>query len=589
MSLLVVAIYGVLALFAYLPVWPGDPSRLAATGGYDITQNVWFIQWVPFALTHGHNPFFSSWVNYPDGVNVINNASMPLLGFITSPLTLAVNAISTINLLMWLAFPLSAFAMFVVLRRLRVSDLGAFVGGLLYGFSPYMVAQGGSHLNLEFVPLPPLIFLCTYELLIKECERPTRWGLLLGLCCAGQLLIAPEILATSATVLIVGLVLLAARYPRLAVARLRAAAGGLAVFVGLFVAVVAYPLWFTFAGPQHFIGRPWGYNNGFHSDLLSAVVPTANQAFGPQRLKDIGTSYVYNDITENGGYIGIPLILLASWWVVRFRRDPRFVWLGIMAVIVYACSLGVQLVVNGHVTSVWLPFNIIDSLPVVDGALAVRLCLYVMMLVAVIVALGLDATLATWRSASEGNGRGGGRLGRPAAVGSFLLLGAAVVSLCPSWPYPLLRTDLPHFFDSARVREIPVGSVALVYPYPSDLAAEGMLWQAASDMRFKLLGGYVMTPGPDDAVDHDVTVLNPATVQELFAYQFSGLKAPRISIRALLALGAPTLRSFVTRNKVAVVMIDLTAVHSAPIVELVSDAFGPPQFDSGGVMIWLRP
>jgi len=586
---LVLVVYGALALLAYWPVWPGDPYRLAATGGYDITQNVWFIQWVPFALTHGYNPFFSSWVNYPDGVNVINNASMPLLGFVTSPLTLAVNAISSMNLLMWLAFPLSAFAMYVVLRRLRASDLGAFFGGLLYGFSPYMVAQGGSHLNLEFVPLPPLIFLCAYELVIKECEKPIRWGLLLGLCCAGQLLIAPEILATSATMLIIGLLLLAARYPRLAVARLRTAARGLAVFVVLFVAVGAYPLWFTFAGPQHFIGRPWGYNNGFHSDLLSAIVPTDNQAVGPQHLKAIGTSYVYNDVTENGGYLGIPLILLASWWVVRFRRDLRFVWLGIMTVVVYACSLGVQLVVNGHVTSVWLPFNVLDSLPIVDGALAVRLCLYVMMFVAVIVALGLDATVATWRSAAEGKHRGGERLRRRAAVASCVLLGAAVVSLCPSWPYPLLRTDLPHFFESASVREIPIGSVALVYPYPSDLAAEGMLWQAASDMRFKLLGGYVMTPGPGDAVNHDVTVLYPDTVQELFAYQFSGLRAPRISIRALLQLGAPTLRSFVMRNKVAVVMVDLSALHSAPIVELVSDAFGPPQFDGGGVMIWLRP
>jgi hypothetical protein len=71
----------------------------------------------------------------------------------------------------------------------------AFVGGLAYGFGPYMVTQGQTHLNLAFVPLPPLIVWCLYELLFEQKRRPVRMGVLLGLLAGAQVLISPELLA----------------------------------------------------------------------------------------------------------------------------------------------------------------------------------------------------------------------------------------------------------------------------------------------------------------------------------------------------------------------------------------------------------
>jgi hypothetical protein len=50
---------------------------------------------------------------------------------------LLVSPIASVNVLLWLAFPLSATSMFFVLRRFVAWDLAAFAGGLLYGFSPY--------------------------------------------------------------------------------------------------------------------------------------------------------------------------------------------------------------------------------------------------------------------------------------------------------------------------------------------------------------------------------------------------------------------------------------------------------------------
>ena len=49
----------------------------------------WFLAWTPFALGHGLNPFFTNYIDFPLGVNLASNTSVPLLGFLAAPVTLA--------------------------------------------------------------------------------------------------------------------------------------------------------------------------------------------------------------------------------------------------------------------------------------------------------------------------------------------------------------------------------------------------------------------------------------------------------------------------------------------------------------------
>jgi hypothetical protein len=144
------AVYGGIALLANYPTWPGDPSRIRAG---DLDMMVWLVAWTPHAIGHWQNPFATTWLNYPAGVDLAQNTAAPLLGLLTAPLTLAVSPIASVNLLLWLAFPLSAFSMFVVLRRWVRWNLAAIVGGALYGFSPYMVTQGGFRAPASAHPL----------------------------------------------------------------------------------------------------------------------------------------------------------------------------------------------------------------------------------------------------------------------------------------------------------------------------------------------------------------------------------------------------------------------------------------------------
>ena len=67
-TIIVVAVYIGLAVAIYGHMWASGPSAVVQPGG-DQLGTVWFLRWTPFALLHGHNPFFSDYANYPFGVN----------------------------------------------------------------------------------------------------------------------------------------------------------------------------------------------------------------------------------------------------------------------------------------------------------------------------------------------------------------------------------------------------------------------------------------------------------------------------------------------------------------------------------------
>ena len=183
----VVATYLVLGLVAYWPVLPGISNRLFGQGT-DYVLSAWFIGWVPHAIAHGLNPFFTNAMFVPTGVNLAQNTASPLLGLLGAPLTEAFSPLVTTNVLMVLAMPVSATAAFVVLRKWKVWLPGAALGGLVYGFSPYMVGQGADHLVFTFVPIPPFIALTIVSILQRK-GSPWRLGLQLGLLVVAQYLI----------------------------------------------------------------------------------------------------------------------------------------------------------------------------------------------------------------------------------------------------------------------------------------------------------------------------------------------------------------------------------------------------------------
>jgi hypothetical protein len=511
--------YAFFALIADFPILPGDPASVPSMLGGDIVQTAWFLEWTPWAILHGHSIFSTTLINYPTGANLAQNTGIPLLGLVSAPLTLLVSPIASMNLLRWIAFWLSAYAAFAVIRKWTSFAPAAFVGGLLYGFSPYMISQGSLHLNLYFVPLPPVIVYLLFEILVTQRRPIARSGLWLGLACVAQFYISSEVLATTLLVAgIAGFVLFFACLPQVP-SRVAHAVPALLI-AGVFTAVLTgYPVWLMFHGTHRYIGPAQGYQNVYNADLLGAIIPTMHQLVAPAHLEQLGTSLVGRNPQENGSYLGIPLVITGLVVVVRYWRKLWTIYLGLMIVAVYALSLGSKLVVDGHLVTIpfGLPFAKLDRLPGIDNILPVRLSLYVAFLVAVLVAIGIDAYRDDF-VARHGTSANTGRrltvtLGR---AGGVILAASSLVALLPNWPYASVPVVIHKAQQPTALAIVPKNSVVLTYPYATSFADQAMLWQALDDMRFRMLGSYALLRGPKGGADVAPDTLQPALVQAMF-------------------------------------------------------------------------
>ncbi len=168
------AVYFVLACLIYWPAAPLDASRMPGCACGDAEQQTWFLAWVSYALTHGHNPFLTSYLHAPLGANLAIDTSMPLLGVLGMPVTLLAGPVATFNLLLRLGLAASGASMFGVLRRYVSWWPAAFLGGLMFAFSPYLADQAARHLFLSFVPLVPLFIPLLDDWLISRTRAPLR-------------------------------------------------------------------------------------------------------------------------------------------------------------------------------------------------------------------------------------------------------------------------------------------------------------------------------------------------------------------------------------------------------------------------------
>jgi hypothetical protein len=578
--------YGVAALAANWPAFPGDPSLLRQG---DLTEMAWFLAWTPHAALHLQNPFYTTALNFPVGVDLLQNTAVPLLGILAAPLTLTAGPVASLNLLLWLAFPLSAAAMFVLAHRWVASVPAALVAGALYGFSPYMIGQSAAHLHLTFVPLPPLIFLALGGAIAGR----KRWGAALGMLIVAQFFISAEVLATTTIVAALAIIVLASMRPRSV--RLTVHRGLVPILLALSIAAVclSYPVWVMVAGPHHYTGP--AFAGGLSADLLGVIVPTSSQLVVPAGMATLGDHLVSGNVIEDGTYLGVPMLILLTMLIGRFWRSTRMRFCVVMLLVCIILSLGPQLIVNNVDTGFPLPFALLQNVPLLDSILTVRFSLYIDLFAALMVAMGLDCI----RRRRPLGGSGGRNVDGPRAAGRTAkarrLTWWAVVSLAgvltvvgwiPRWPYATAPAGVPPYFSSAAVDNIPTGDVVLISPYPASVVYP-MLWQAAAGMRFKIVGGYALFAGPTGTSNDFPAVLEPASVQR---FLWSAVTGGRPYPTGPVPRYGPELitktRVFLQANHVNDVLWTPVGTHPTDVLQLFVAVLGPPSQVSGGVDAW---
>jgi hypothetical protein len=487
-SVLAAGVYVILAVAVFASAWR-NPGYLSVGTAGDSEIYMWMLGWVPYSISHGLNPMFSNFVVYPEGASLFWTLIPIVPGFVLSPVMVLAGPVATYNVTMTLGLASSAWCGFLAIRTLIGDALGSWLGGLLYGFSPYMLAHSLGHPNLVICVTPPLALWLLWELVAQKPRRPLLVGAAIGVLGAIQLLTTPEILFTTVLIGGIGLVVLAVLASAEIRSHARATVVGLAAAAVVFVALSAAPLAYAFLGPQqvHGVVRE---QDIYVTDVQNFVVPTDVMLFAPRTALDLSRRWT-GDSAEFNGYIGIPFVSILAFVTLRYWSSRLIRWSAITAGITAVLSLGPHLHLGGQIHfHIPLPWLAVQHFPFFENVLPSRLMLLFYLLAGLALAFfvrEIRRHAAGWRT--------------PAAWAWVIV---SLVLLAPRVPWPVTPNPVPEFFSSREVQRIPDGSVALVAPFSTapgfqlgpgqDSATLPMLWQQASGMRFRMPEGGMNVP-----------------------------------------------------------------------------------------------
>ena len=588
---------------------------------------MWFLAFAREQLASGHISPWTDLMGYPAGFNAADTASFPLLGLLAAPITSAVGPIGAYSFLLRLGLFVSALSGWLVLRRLVASSLAAGVGGLVYGFSPYMIHVVQFHMFLAWVPLPPIILYLLYHQIAEAHGTPWKTGVAVGLLIAAQYLVHAEIAASVVVVaVVVGVVIAAGRTigGRPVAAGLRSAGAVSIIAVLVAVVVLAYPIWQFLYGPQHVGAIIVARTSGVPA-LTTLLAPSApnvpgNLAGNVNNLAgNIGLlSTPYAGLFGGIGYLG-PVLIVSMICTTMRNRSRTLVWAAaVLLAISWILALGPYLTGTKSVSGISLPMRLILRLPALRDLVAGRLTLYMWLAVAVLVSVAIDefsarvawaASTSSTNAARRYSGHESGSWSyatspvsnttarsakRRAATQRRMLWTSGVVAtlavaglilVAPEGRIQDDQTGAIKPFLAHRIQaQIPSGGLVLTYPYPIFPYEAAMLWQTEDNLRFKLVGGYAKFPGTP------VANLTPPLLQPIaipcFLSQAQWHSAmlggcPRAQINPAPA----QLREFVHNNHVSAIVVQRTGADPERVTQLVTATYGQPAA-SGLFLAW---
>jgi len=424
----------------------GDMQGVHAGMGEDSTIFMWDLTWWPYALGRGLNPFYTYFIWYPVGVNLTGTASIPLPAILMWPITAKFGPVAAFNILTLLAPALAAWGAFVLCRYVSKSWWPSLLGGYIFGFTnENLLHVFGAQLHMALaVFLVPLAILATARAIAGEIASATLTAALAAIL-AAEVLISTE---TCATMTMFGAMALVAGWsfsPEETARRtIKAALPILYAYVLAAVALSPFIYWL--------FARGWPPSEA-----------TAGEAVSLDLLQFLGLDNRPSNL---------PILAITAVYAWQTRHTPLAKVLLASLAIVSIFTLGPRLHVYGEALFL-LPGKVLDFLPVMKQAFPARIFIYCVLLLAIVV--------THWFSS---NGFG------PAtnAVFATIVIAFTVPNLLShGWSRP---ADIPSFFTTEMYRNyLKPGENVLVFPFGA--RGDSMLWQAESNMYFRMVGGHM--------------------------------------------------------------------------------------------------
>ena len=468
-------LYLALGFVLWAHAWAEGATTHTLCGCGDPALFLWFFQWPATALAHGHNPFFSTALFHPKGINLLAQTSVTGMSLPLVPVTWIWGPVASFNVASTVAPALTAFTAFIAIRRWVPWTPASFVGGLLYGFSPFVLTSlESAHLMTAALMVLPLILIALDEIVVRQ-RHSARWaGVLLGLLVFAQFFLSTELLAIAAIAVVTGLGALVVGALLTDRTEVRARAGhaavGLGVGLGVGTVLLAWPIWFALAGPGHLSGAIWP-NIAPIGGYVPANFVSPHYIQGSNVFLLLGG--YYGAQLGSSAYLGWGLLAVLVGSLVAFRRDRRLWFFGFVLAFCALFSLGER---KGQW---WELVRVLAHIPVVENVIVQRFMAVGFLAAAVMLAIVLDHVRAwapDWR----------GLMGA-AAVAAVALVPIGV-TFGERLPFAMTRVLLPRWYTEVAPT-LPPGRVLLSYPAPFTGIQSAMAWQAVDRMHYNQAGG----------------------------------------------------------------------------------------------------
>ena len=489
--LLALACFTIPAIVLWWQVWSGHPSSALTCGCGDPAQEVWFMAWPAWAITHLHSLFFSGAVNVPLGANLLSNTSGPLVGVVLAPVTWLFGPVTATNVALTLAPALSAWACFAAIRPLVTWKAGAIPAALVYGYSSAIVTSlVFGHVSVTVLVIPPFLFTTLHEIVIRQERSVQRDGVVLAALLVAQFFVSPEILVMCLLLGVVGLVAVTVVGWRQFRPRAGHALPALGLAACLTVVLLAYPAWYGLSGPQAVSGMLFALAPIAGVPLSGLLVPGAYGAAVNEYQRFGGY------LGRNGpppDYVGWGVALASVGALIIGRRRPLTWLLLLLAAATFWLSLGAYLLGGpsslGHP---WLPWRELSKLPLLKEILPDQLVPLLTLFLAFLIAVGLDALYVAQRRPTSW------LTSQRVALTAVATAAVAAVALVPVFmtfdaPLRVVQVRTPAYLRQVAVT-LPPSRVLLTVPFAVSGSSQPMLWQATEDMHFRLAGASLKTP-----------------------------------------------------------------------------------------------
>ncbi|MFE0509944.1 dolichyl-phosphate beta-glucosyltransferase [Streptomyces sp. NPDC058964] len=459
-----------------------DPAhRYLPDSLQDQNQWEWFFAVTADNVAHLRNPFFTDLQGFPDGVNLMANTVMLGLSVPFAPVTLFAGPAAALSLCMTLGLAATATAWYwLIVKRVVRQRAAAFLGASLAAFAPPMVSHANAHPNFVILFMIPLII----DRVLRLCAgtRVVRDGTVLGLMTAYQVFLGEEPFLLAA----IGLALFVAAYAavRRDVAReaWRPLLKGLLLGGAVCLPLVAYPLYWQFAGPQSYKSVLHGDTAGNSPLSLLAFAERSLVAGDAQRADALSLNP-----TEQNAFYGWPLIVLVFAIVVRLWERTLVKVLAFTALAAAVLSLGPKIRIPLTDDILPGPWALVADKPLFESVIEGRVAMICAPALGMLLAIAVDRLAAT------------------RAVGTMYFgFMAVLLALLPLVPAPLKsqeRAPVPAFITDGMWKSyVREGESLVPVPLPDPGAAEALHWQTASGLGFRLPGGYFNGPYGKDRI-----------------------------------------------------------------------------------------